>query len=108
MVINIIKPAIPAALIILRPLLTSLSTDLSGRNSLIAEIIPGKIRISKNIGPINIRLVIKRMENKISHETGLHTPRISMPVVAEYMLSEKDHMIDNATQPMIGGNILSK
>ncbi len=24
------------------------------------------------------------------------------------MLSEKDHMTDNATQPMIGGKILSK
>jgi hypothetical protein len=24
------------------------------------------------------------------------------------MLSEKDHMTDNPTQPMIGGNILSK
>jgi hypothetical protein len=24
------------------------------------------------------------------------------------MLSEKDHRTDNATQPMIGGNILSK
>jgi hypothetical protein len=83
MVININKPAIPAALIILRPLFTSLLTDLSGRNSLIDEIIPGKIRISKNIGPINIRLVKKRMKNKISHETGLHTPRNFVPVMPE-------------------------
>ena len=55
-----------------------------------------------------MKLVINRMDTKISHETGLYTPHISMPVMAEQMLSEKDHMTDNATQPTTGGNILSK
>jgi len=64
-------------------LFTLVFIDLSKRNALNEKIIPGKIRNSRNMGPINIKLVIKTMETKISHETGLYTPHISMPVMAE-------------------------
>jgi hypothetical protein len=81
--INEMKLIIPAALIILSSFLTFSLYDLNGRNTLIDKINPGIIRNSRNMGPANMKLIIKRIKTKTSHETGPHEPHISTPVLAE-------------------------
>ena len=46
------------------------------------KIIPGKIRNSRTIGPMNMKLIIKRMDTIISHERGLKAPHIFVFVMA--------------------------